>query len=139
MNPQVLQPVLPLVDPAETLLSRLLEATAALPFLAQSERTATPNAEPAARPHLVQRRAEDTTLVLSEMAPDTVFDHLDGDGVPISLISFGAVRETCPKCDGGPMKLILRQRAVRAAHLFCEHCESCFDARYPDGEPALGW
>jgi hypothetical protein len=139
MNPHVLQPAVPLVEPAESLLSRLLEATTALPFLPQGERTGASVAEPAARPHLVQRRTDDTALTLTELSPVAVFDHLDGEGVPISLISFGAVRECCPKCQGAHLKLILRQRAVRAAHLFCEHCESCFDAHYPNGEPALSW
>jgi hypothetical protein len=31
----------------------------------------------------------------------------------------------------------LRQQAVRVAHLFCAECESCFDAHYPNGTPAL--
>jgi transcription elongation factor Elf1 len=47
------------------------------------------------------------------------------------------VREACPKCQHTQLKLVLREAAVRIAHLFCVHCESCFDARYPGGAPAL--
>jgi hypothetical protein len=32
---------------------------------------------------------------------------------------------------------VLRQDSVRVAHLFCADCESCFDAHYRDGAPAL--
>jgi hypothetical protein len=35
------------------------------------------------------------------------------------------------------LKLVLRQSAVRIAHLFCPDCASCFDAHYPNGTPAL--
>lgn len=79
----------------------------------------------------------DEHLVLSELAQDAVIDHLDDDGSPVELITFGAVRETCPKCQQGHLKLVLRQRRVRLAHLFCADCLSCFDAHYPNGASAL--
>ncbi len=76
-------------------------------------------------------------LILSELSPDAVVDHLDDDAAPISLITFGNVRETCPKCRCSHLKLVLRQRCVRTAHLFCAECHSCFDAHYANGASAL--
>jgi hypothetical protein len=79
----------------------------------------------------------DEQLVLTELAPDAIIDHLDDDGDPVDLITFGAVREICPKCRHGHLKLVLRQRRVRLAHLFCTDCLSCFDAHYASGASAL--
>ena len=76
-------------------------------------------------------------LVLCELNPLVVVDHLDGEDVPLTLLTFGSVREICPKCRNTHLKLVLRQTSVRMAHLFCAECASCFDARYPDGAPAL--
>jgi len=76
-------------------------------------------------------------LVLSELNPLVVVDHLDGEHTTLTLLTFGNVREVCPKCQQGNLKLVLRQTSVRMAHLFCAECESCFDARYADGAPAL--
>jgi hypothetical protein len=80
--------------------------------------------------------APDEYLVLSELNPGTVIDHLAADA-PMNLITFGNVREVCPKCAHRHLKLVLRQATVRIAHLFCADCESCFDAHYPNGAPAL--
>ncbi|WP_182991389.1 MULTISPECIES: hypothetical protein [unclassified Massilia] len=76
-------------------------------------------------------------LVLSELNPLVVVDHVDGEHSTLTLLTFGNVREICPKCQQGKLKLVLRQTSVRVAHLFCAECESCFDARYADGAPAL--
>lgn len=76
-------------------------------------------------------------LVLSELSPSAVVDHLDGEGIPLNLLTFGSVREVCPKCRHQHLKLVLRQATVRVAHLFCADCASCFDAHYPNGAPAL--
>ncbi|MGJ9419505.1 hypothetical protein ACHAC9_17350 [Massilia sp. CMS3.1] len=76
-------------------------------------------------------------LVLSELNPLVVVDHLEGEQATLSLLTFGNVREVCPKCQQSKLKLVLRQTSVRMAHLFCAECESCFDARYADGAPAL--
>lgn len=76
-------------------------------------------------------------LVLTELQADSVIDALATRDVPLDLASFGAVREACPKCKATQLRLILRQSSVRAAHLFCTACESCFDAHYADGKPAL--
>jgi hypothetical protein len=79
----------------------------------------------------------DDSLILSELSPRAVVDHLDGEGIPLDLLTFGNVREVCPKCKQSHLKLVLRQATVRIAHLFCAECESCFDAHYPNGKPAL--
>ncbi|MEN3276038.1 MAG: hypothetical protein V7631_1828 [Massilia sp.] len=85
-----------------------------------------------------RRQHEDVDqLVLCELNPLVVVDHLDGEEVPLTLLTFGNVREICPKCQRTHLKLVLRQTSVRMAHLFCAECEACFDARYPDGAPAL--
>lgn len=85
-----------------------------------------------------RRRAEsDDDLVLSELNPHTVIDHGDEEGPELHLLTFGTVREICPKCRSGHLKLVLRQSSVRIAHLFCADCASCFDARYANGAPAL--
>lgn len=75
-------------------------------------------------------------LILSELNPRAVVDQLD-DSAPMNLITFGNVREVCPKCAHRHLKLVLRQASVRVAHLFCADCESCFDAHYANGAPAL--
>jgi hypothetical protein len=79
----------------------------------------------------------DDYLVLSELNPRVVVDHLDEEEQPLHVLTFGSVREICPKCRTHQLKLVLRQQAVRVAHLFCAECESCFDAHYPNGTPAL--
>lgn len=83
------------------------------------------------------RPAAQDRLVLSELAADAVIDHLDDDGSPVELITFGTVRETCPRCQESHLKLVLRQRRVRLAHLFCAECQACFDAHYANGASAL--
>lgn len=91
-------------------------------------------------PHVQGRRHEhsiDEHLVLSELDPDAVIDHLDSPGEPVELITFGTVRETCPRCCTVHLKLVLRQRRVRIAHLFCGECLACFDAHYTNGASAL--
>jgi hypothetical protein len=85
-----------------------------------------------------QRRNEaEDNLVLSELNPRMVVDHIDDEGQPLHVLTFGSVRESCPKCRTGHLKLVLRQSSVRMAHLFCADCTSCFDAHYPNGTPAL--
>ncbi len=79
----------------------------------------------------------DETLILTELDPDTVVDHLDSENAPVELITFGTVRETCPKCRKAHLRLVLRQQRVRIAHLFCNECLSCFDAHYTNGASAL--
>jgi hypothetical protein len=84
-----------------------------------------------------RQRDDADELVLRELNPLVVVDHMDGERTTLTLLTFGSVREICPKCQRTHLKLVLRQTSVRLAHLFCADCESCFDARYPDGAPAL--
>lgn len=84
-----------------------------------------------------RRHSLEDTLVLTELNPLAVVDHLDHDNDPLRLTTFGSVRETCPKCEHAHLRLILRQDNVRTAHLFCAECASCFDAHYPNGTSAL--
>jgi hypothetical protein len=90
-----------------------------------------------ARPSRRQHHSADDYLVLSELNPHVVIDHLDDEELPLHVLSFGSVREICPKCRTPHLRLVLRQQTVRVAHLFCAECESCFDAHYPNGTPAL--
>jgi hypothetical protein len=83
------------------------------------------------------RQHPDEALVLSELEADSVVDHLDDTDDAIELITFGTTRECCPKCRHTHLRLVLRQRRVRLAHLFCAECHSCFDAHYSNGNSAL--
>ena len=84
-----------------------------------------------------RQQAAAESLVLSELNPLAVIDQLGADDEPLSLMSFGSVRETCPKCRNTQLRLILRQESVRTPHLFCAECQSCFDAHYASGVSAL--
>ena len=99
----------------------------------------TPSSQTSA-PHPVHgrrhRRADDS-LLLNELNPHAVVARPEDDHAPVNLTTFGVVREICPKCMQAHLNLILRQRNVRVAHLFCAACHSCFDARYADGACAL--
>ena len=75
-------------------------------------------------------------LQLNELPSDQVIDCGASDA-PVDLVSFGIVRETCPKCKTVHLNLILRQKMVRREHLFCAECGRCFSAHYPDGSCAL--
>ena len=84
-----------------------------------------------------RRRHVDGKLVLSELNPLIVLEQPDDESMPLNLLTFGSVREICPKCQQTHLKLVLRQSSVRVAHLFCADCTSCFDAHYTNGTPAL--
>ena len=79
----------------------------------------------------------DEHLVLSELDAALVYDHIDPPNGLVELITFGAVRETCPCCEDPHLKLVLRQRSVRLAHLLCSQCHRCYDAHYLSGRSAL--
>ena len=81
--------------------------------------------------------ADQDRLILSELNPDDVIDQLGADGDRVDALSFGMVREPCPKCESKQLRLVLRQHSVRIAHLFCVGCQSCYDANYANGTPAL--
>ncbi len=99
------------------------------------ERTQDSSAQAYARRR--QRPQFDDRLVLTELNPDDVVDHLEPQFAPVDLITFGTVRETCPRCEQPHLKLVLRQRRIRMAHLFCSECSGCFDAHYSNGASAL--
>lgn len=84
-----------------------------------------------------RRSAQSAPLILTELDPRHVVDAGAGIDQPLDLVTFGTVRELCPKCQQHGLKLVLRQSSVRVAHLFCADCASCYDAQYPDGAPAL--
>ena len=92
------------------------------------------------RPFTAGRRSEhgiEELFVLSPLDADAVLDQLDSPSEPVELITFGTVRETCLNCPASHLKLVLRQRRVRVAHLFCSGCLGCFDAHYSNGRSAL--
>lgn len=89
------------------------------------------------RPSASRRNDNVAPLILTELNPRQVVDAIADETQPLELITFGTVREVCPKCQRGGLKLVLRQSSVRMAHLFCADCASCYDAQYPDGAPAL--
>ena len=60
-------------------------------------------------------------------------DGYESDGV----FATGEMRELCPYCKVNHLKLVLRQKHVRHAHLFCDYCDKCFDARGADGSSVL--
>lgn len=88
-------------------------------------------------PATCRRHHGDGDLVLSELNPLAVIDQPADDDARLDLLTFGSVREVCPKCGHAHLKLVLRQDSVRMAHLFCADCASCFDAHYANGAPAL--
>jgi len=99
--------------------------------------TMSPPQQHHAQPSRRRQNGDEDYLVLTELNPRMVIDHLDDEDEPLHVLSFGSVREICPKCRTQHLKLVLRQRTVRLAHLFCAECESCFDAHYPNGTSAL--
>lgn len=89
--------------------------------------------------HANRRRngLEQHALMLDEIDPALAIDRGDDDSVPLELLTFGGVRELCPECKTPSLKLVLRQKTVRLAHLFCAACGRCFDAHYSNGVSAL--
>ncbi len=99
--------------------------------------TPSPHAPEAQPAHGRRHHREQDRLILTELHPHAVIDHLDGDNCAVNLTTCGSVRESCPKCMQPHLKLVLRQRNVRTAHLFCADCHRCFDAHYANGASAL--
>ena len=99
----------------------------------------TPSSDTAASQPVLGRRQwhPENSLFLTELNAQTVVDQSDDDQVPVTLTTFGTVRESCPNCKQTHLHLVLRQRNVRLAHLFCAECHSCFDAHYASGACAL--
>ena len=76
---------------------------------------------------------------LIEIERAEVVDSVEGENHLIAdkVFAFGAMRELCPHCQSHHLKLVLRQKHVKQAHLFCDQCHACFDARNQDGSSAL--
>ena len=85
------------------------------------------------------RQSSMGTLLLVQLDPATVVDCVRvGDAyLADDIVMSGAMRETCPMCKTVHLKMVLRQMHVKRAHMFCEQCTRCFDARYQNGSPAL--
>jgi hypothetical protein len=89
--------------------------------------------------HANLRDKVSTPLRLIEVERSSVVDAIrpqDGQ-LTDTVYAMGTMRELCPHCRTTHLKLVLRQKRVRHAHLYCEQCNKCFDARYLDGAPAL--
>ncbi|WP_338848151.1 hypothetical protein V8J88_04845 [Massilia sp. W12] len=79
-------------------------------------------------------------LVLTELNPANIIEGVmrdDGFQTEDEIQTCGAMRETCPYCEDQHLLLVLRQRSVKVAHLFCPQCTRCYHASYQDGSPAL--
>lgn len=79
-------------------------------------------------------------LVLTELNPASIIEGVmleNGLQTEDEIATCGAMRETCLHCEGQHLQLVLRQKAVKVAHLFCPQCTRCYHASYQDGSPAL--
>jgi len=78
-------------------------------------------------------------LILMELDPSVVVagERLGDIYIADEVSTHGKMRETCPVCTGRHLQLVLRQKEVRIAHLFCVQCTRCFDACLADGSSAL--
>jgi len=86
------------------------------------------------------QRATAPYLFLVELDPQRVVDgtrYDDKNYLAEDVTACGTMRETCPVCEEGHLQLVLRQKNVRVAHLFCIECTRCFGAFLSDGTPAL--
>jgi len=85
------------------------------------------------------QRGAAPSLFLVEMDPQSVVDGVryDDNYLAEDVTACGTMRETCPVCEEGHLQLVLRQKNVRVAHLFCIECTRCFGAFLSDGSPAL--
>jgi hypothetical protein len=84
-----------------------------------------------------RQAAADTQFILVELDPTLVLAAAPERDDSADLRLFGQMRETCPECRTTHLQLVLRQKHVKLAHLFCLQCKKCFDACYPNGSSAL--
>jgi hypothetical protein len=84
---------------------------------------------------MLDHRKSEIDLLLIEIEPFEVVDcvRVDGGYLAGAIAVTGGMRECCPACKTEHLKLVLRQEHVKRAHMLCERCTRCFDARYPDG------
>lgn len=79
-------------------------------------------------------------LHLIELPPPAVVECKQIDNgcyIAPNIVIGAALRESCPHCGEGHLKMVLRQRYVRRSHVYCERCTRCFEAKLPDGSLAL--
>ena len=94
--------------------------------------------EPSPKNALSDNRDRNTTpFTLIEVERAKVQIRLGDDQSVDQVFSAGPMRELCPHCMSNHLNLVLRQKRVQYAHLFCECCNRCFEAKYPDGSSAL--
>lgn len=86
-----------------------------------------------------KRQKYSDLLILFEIDPATVVDPsvIEDGHLACGIVTAGEMREICPECSHTHLKLVLRQDRVKHSHVYCECCNRCFDARYPDGSSAL--
>ena len=90
----------------------------------------------------LEKRENDTDLlILVELDASTVEEQasvrLDDGYVVSDIITSGTMRESCPECQTGNLKLVLLGKRATKAHANCELCGRYFDAYHPDGTLAL--
>ena len=86
------------------------------------------------------RELSPPVLILTELNPLNIIEgelRADGFHPEEEITTCGAMRETCQFCEDQHLQLVLRQKAVKVAHLFCPQCTRCYHASYQDGSPAL--
>lgn len=96
-------------------------------------------AKPAKPPEVERRVGGPAPFSLMGLPAELV---VEGVKVPNGLMApdpfpADSLREQCPYCRVGPLKLVLRKDHVIRSHLFCEICTRCFDVVSPDGHSAL--
>jgi NAD-dependent dihydropyrimidine dehydrogenase PreA subunit len=93
----------------------------------------------ASPPALEKRDVAVEGLMLVELDPAAIVDGVRCDEAYVTedITTCGAVRETCPVCEGVHLQLVLRQKNVHVEHLLCPQCTRCFDACLPNGASAL--
>ena len=85
-----------------------------------------------------RQTVSETEFVLVELDPAYVLEtERELADLKAEMRLFGQMRETCPECRDTHLQLVLRQKHVKLAHLFCLHCKKCFDACYQNGTSAL--
>ncbi|MDR3481116.1 MAG: hypothetical protein P4L91_10420 [Burkholderiaceae bacterium] len=102
--------------------------------------TATTEANHPFNPNRNDHRHQKTgDFMLVEVDRANMVDSIRQDGgyQPDGVFALGEMRELCPCCKVHHLKLVLRQKRVRHAHLYCDYCDKSFDARHPDGRSAL--
>ena len=85
------------------------------------------------------RHNDPDLFYLVQLDPSTLVDGVavENGYLADDIVMTGGMRETCPVCKTAHLKMVLRQKNVKRAHMFCEQCTRCFDAVYRNGMPAL--